>query len=125
MILSGQAEIRWNGQSEKMHRDSLFDENPYCLHVPRNTKVTMKADTAAEVLIQKTDNEKDFAPKFYRPEDVQADIPGVGAEVKVRVFDRGHGIRALTQTGDLGAVNTGGRKDVVVALAHIQTGLAF
>ena len=61
-----------------MHRDSLFDENPYCLHVPRNTKVTMKADTAAEVLIQKTDNEKDFAPKFYRPEDVQADIFGGG-----------------------------------------------
>lgn len=78
VILSGQAEIRWNGQSEKMHRDSLFDENPYCLHVPRNTKVTMKADTAAEVLIQKTDNEKDFAPKFYRPEDVQADIFGGG-----------------------------------------------
>lgn len=78
VILSGQAEIRWNGQSEKMHRDSLFDENPYCLHVPRNTKVTMKANTAAEVLIQKTDNEKDFAPKFYRPEDVQADIFGGG-----------------------------------------------
>ncbi len=78
VILSGQVEIRWDGNTEKMHRDSLFDENPYCLHVPHATKVVIKADTAAEVLIQKTDNDKDFAPKFYRPEDVQADIFGGG-----------------------------------------------
>lgn len=93
VILTGSVEIKWANHSEQMQRNSLFDENPYCLHVGRNTKVSIKALTDAEVLIQKTENNKDFKAKFYHPEDVQCDIFGKGqwggsAERTVRtIFD--------------------------------------
>lgn len=79
VILEGCVEIQWEQQSEKMQRDSLFDENPYCLHVPAGTVVVVKAQGMAQLLIQKTENEQKFAPKFYRPEDVQCDQFGAGA----------------------------------------------
>ena len=94
VILTGEVEITWDGNTEKMHRESLFDQNPYCLHVPRGKKVVIKALTEnAEVLVQQTVNEREFPSKFYRPEDVQADVFGQGmwngtAERTVRtIFD--------------------------------------
>ncbi len=93
VILQGAAEISWGGKKEVMHRSSLFDENPYALHVPHGTQVVIKAQKPSEILVQKTPNERGFAPVFYRPEDVQADIFGAGlwqgtAERTVRtIFD--------------------------------------
>ena len=93
VITTGDVEIAWNGQREIMHRESLLDENPYCLHVPHGVKVVVKALKKSELLIQKTINDRDFAPVFYRPKDVQADVFGGGvwqgtAERTVRtIFD--------------------------------------
>ncbi|WP_296829674.1 5-deoxy-glucuronate isomerase [uncultured Megasphaera sp.] len=93
VIVTGKVEITWDGKTEVMHRDSIFDENPFCLHVPHGKKVVIKALTVSEILIQKTVNEKDFEPVFYRPADVQCDIFGQGvwnstAERTVRtIFD--------------------------------------
>lgn len=93
VILTGEIEIAWANKVEKMNRNSLFDENPYCLHVCRATKVKITALNDAEILIQKSENDKDFAPKFYHPEDVQCDVFGKGqwggcAERTVRtIFD--------------------------------------
>ena len=66
VILTGEVEIRWADRKEIMHRDSLFDENPYCLHVPLGTKVTIKARKNSEVLVQKTLNEQS-ADGYYDP----------------------------------------------------------
>lgn len=93
VILTGEVVIHWDGKQEIMRRDSLFDENPYCLHVPHGRKVIIKALRDSEVLVQKTINDRDFEPVFYRPEDVQCDIFGEGlwngtAERTVRtIFD--------------------------------------
>ena len=38
VILTGEVEIRWDDKKEIMRRESLFDENPYCLQVPRAKK---------------------------------------------------------------------------------------
>lgn len=78
VILTGEVQIKWNNNSEIMKRKSIFDENPYCLHVPAGQEVSLKAVTDAEVLIQKTENTKHFDAKFYHPEDVQSDIFGKG-----------------------------------------------
>ena len=43
VITTGDVEICWNGKKELMHRESLLDENPYCLHVPHGVKVVVKA----------------------------------------------------------------------------------
>ncbi|WP_196601998.1 5-deoxy-glucuronate isomerase [Pectinatus frisingensis] len=93
VILTGEVEICWNNDSKTMKRASLFDENPYCLHVPAGVNVLLKAVSDSEVLIQKTVNDKSFSVKFYRPEDVQCDVFGKGqwggcAERTVRtIFD--------------------------------------
>ncbi|MDQ0204152.1 5-deoxy-glucuronate isomerase [Pectinatus haikarae] len=93
VILTGEVEISWEAHTEKMKRTSLFDENPYCLHVPSGVKVSIKALNDAEMLIQKTENDRNFTAKFYYPKDVQCDIFGKGqwggcAERTVRtIFD--------------------------------------
>ena len=94
VILTGKVEIAWEGKKEIMERQSLFEENPYCLLVPKAVKVTIKAlQQDTEVLVQQTINEKTFQPVFFRPEDVQADVFGAGmwkgtAERTVRtIFD--------------------------------------
>lgn len=93
VILTGKVEISWEGQTQTMERQSIFDEDPYCLHVPHSTPVKIKALADSELLIQKTENDRKFAPKFYRPEDCQSDQFGAGlwngtAERTVRtIFD--------------------------------------
>lgn len=70
LLLCGNAQFNWNGRSEKVSRINCFDRKPYCLHVARNTSVTIKAEKDSEVLIQQTDNDRDFESVFYKPEDV-------------------------------------------------------
>ena len=93
VILTGDVEVQWDGKKEIMHRTSLFDEAPYCLHVPRGKKVVLKALKRSTVLVQKTENERSFTPVFYRPADIQSPVFGSGmwyrtAERTVRtIFD--------------------------------------
>lgn len=93
VILTGEVKIYWEAHEEIMKRESLFEESPYCLHVSRNTRVTIEAIRASEILIQQTDNDWRFTPVFYRPDDVQTDVFGRGmwngtAEHTVRtIFD--------------------------------------
>lgn len=76
LLLSGSVQFAWAGEERVATRRSLFDENPIALHVPKETKVTVTALENAEVLIQKTSNDKTFAPTFYTQEDVATDIFG-------------------------------------------------
>lgn len=125
VILNGEVEITWDGKTEKMHRESLFDQNPYCLHVPRGKKVVIKALTEnAEVLVQQTVNEREFPPKFYRPEDVQADVFGQGmwngtAERTVRtIFDYDNAPYSNMVNGEV--INSPGRWSGYIPHNHPQ-----
>ena len=124
VILTGEVEIRWDGKTETMRRDSLFEENPYCLHAARGKKVTVKAHTAAELLIQKTINARDFAPVFYRPQDVQADVFGAGlwrgtAERTVRtIFDYSNAPYSNMVNGEV--INSPGRWSGYIPHNHPQ-----
>ncbi|MDF2566386.1 MAG: 5-deoxyglucuronate isomerase, partial [Massilibacillus sp.] len=48
VILTGEVVIHWENQTKIMKRDSLFDENPYCLHVPAGVEVIVQANRNAE-----------------------------------------------------------------------------
>jgi len=76
LLLDGIVIMRWNGIQQRMERHSLFDEEPWCLHVPKNVAVEIEAEDISEVLIQKTVNDKDFEPKLYTPEDCKTEIFG-------------------------------------------------
>jgi 5-deoxy-glucuronate isomerase len=124
VILEGQVQISWNDITETMCRDSVFDEKPYCLHVPAGLEVIIKADTASQVLIQQTENDTKFAPKFYHPEDVQSDQFGSGlwngtAERTVRtIFDYDNAPYSNMVNGEV--INRPGRWSGYIPHTHPQ-----
>ncbi len=125
VILTGEVAITWDDHTETMKRTSLFDENPYCLQVPAQKKVIIKALTdSAEVLVQQTVNDKNFNPVFYKPEDVQADVFGQGmwyatAERTVRtIFDYDNAPFSNQVNGEV--INTPGRWSGYIPHNHPQ-----
>ncbi|MCM3707204.1 MULTISPECIES: 5-deoxy-glucuronate isomerase [Cytobacillus] len=78
LLLEGVVRLEWDGTSREIRRDSVFDEDPWCLHVPRGIEVRITALTDCEVLVQKTDNDKSFDAKLYTPEDCSSTVAGEG-----------------------------------------------
>lgn len=78
LLLKGKVVMEWNGNKQEVERNSVFDENPWCLHVPKKVPVKITALSEAEVLLQKTDNAKEFDCKLYSPQDCRSDIFGEG-----------------------------------------------
>jgi 5-deoxy-glucuronate isomerase len=78
LLLEGKVRLEWNGKSQEIKRDSVFEEDPWCLHVPKEVEVTVTALANSEVLVQKTDNEKVFEAKLYSPEECESTIAGEG-----------------------------------------------
>ena len=93
LILRGSAEISWQGNSEKMTRRDPFEKTPYCLHVSKGIEVTITAAQDTEILIQQTDNERDFPAVFYKPQDIlyqefgKGQWGGTGHRICSTVFD--------------------------------------
>ena len=77
LLVTGDVTFSWNGQTKTGHRDSFIEEGPYCLHTPKGVAVTVRANFDSEVLVQTTENLRNFDPVFYRPEDCRDDIFGL------------------------------------------------
>ena len=77
LLVKGDVTFSWNGQTKTGHRDSFIEEGPYCLHTPKGVAVTVRANFDSEVLVQTTENLRNFDPVFYRPEDCRDDIFGL------------------------------------------------
>ena len=77
LLVLGDVTYAWNDQQRTGIRDSFIDQGPFCLHVPKGIPVKVLANADSEILIQTTENDRDFAPVFYRPEDCRDDIFGL------------------------------------------------
>ena len=77
LLVLGDVEFAWNGETRRGARRSFITEGPHCLHVCRHVKVTVTALADSEVLVQRTANPREFSPVFYRPEDCRNDIFGL------------------------------------------------
>lgn len=77
LLILGEVTFQWNDRRETGQRNSFIEEGPHCLHACRNVAVTVTAHTGSEVLVQSTENDREFAPVFYRPEDCRDDIFGL------------------------------------------------
>lgn len=77
LLVLGDVTFQWDGRAETGRRESFIQEGPCCLHVPKGVAVTVTANTDSEVLVQSTENHREFAPVFYRPEDCREDIFGL------------------------------------------------
>ncbi|MEN1761943.1 5-deoxy-glucuronate isomerase [Anoxynatronum sibiricum] len=79
LLLKGKIVYEWDGKTQEASRNSVFEENPWCLHVPAKTKVIIKAlASGTEIAEQKTDNEKTFPSKLYTPEECLSEQFGAG-----------------------------------------------
>lgn len=76
LLLSGTVTFSWCGETATANRLSLFDETPSVLHIPRDTEAVVEAVTDAELLVQKTENERKFEPHLYTQAEVTTDIFG-------------------------------------------------
>ncbi len=77
LLVLGQISICWQGEIRHCSRSSFITEGPHCLHTPRGIAVTVKAEADSEILVQSTENDRDFVPVFYLPEDCRDDIFGL------------------------------------------------
>lgn len=78
LLVLGDITFSWAGDTHRGKRTSFIEEGPYCLHVSRGMEVTVEAHADSEVLVQRTENDREFPPVFYRPEDCRNDIFGLG-----------------------------------------------
>ncbi|CAM3885147.1 5-deoxy-glucuronate isomerase [Aeromicrobium ponti] len=78
LLLEGAVCLEWNGNTQEIKRESVFEEDPWCLHVPKGVEVKVTALSESEVLVQKTENEESFEAKLYTPEDCSSTVAGEG-----------------------------------------------
>jgi 5-deoxy-glucuronate isomerase len=78
LLLEGKLKISWSGKEKLIERKSVFDEDPWCLHVSKETEVTVEVLEESEVIVQCTENANKFEEKLYSPQDCQSDIFGEG-----------------------------------------------
>lgn len=94
LLLKGKVSFTYGGESvETDFRESPFVKTPYALHVCRNTAVKVEAIKDSEIIIQQTDNEREFAPVYYTPEKClyqefgQTQWEGTGKRTCATMFD--------------------------------------
>ena len=79
LLVYGQVEFSWNGQTHTEDRPNCFDVPPTALHADREgaIRVTCLSDEA-EINILRTDNDRAFGSKLYLPKDTPDEFRGAG-----------------------------------------------
>jgi len=79
LLVEGDIQLEWgNGNKRHIKRKSCFEEDPWCLHVPKRMKVKITAFGESELIIQKTTNDNLFDDKLYTPEECKSEEFGKG-----------------------------------------------
>ncbi|MDR1949829.1 MAG: 5-deoxy-glucuronate isomerase [Spirochaetaceae bacterium] len=79
LLSRGSARIAWDGGAGEISRSNLFDYSPWCLSVPADNRVVIKAGSeGAELYYAATDNPRRIEPKLYTPEECRSEFRGEG-----------------------------------------------
>lgn len=78
LVVLGKVSYEWNGEKKEGWRHDFINEGPYCLHACKGVEIKIEALEDSEVLVQKTDNDREFASVFYTPETCTNDTFGKG-----------------------------------------------
>lgn len=71
LLLEGDVTFFYGDAEERAERSGVFTGEPTCLHVPHATHIVVTANAPSEIIVQSTENDRDFAPKLYRKEDIR------------------------------------------------------
>jgi len=69
LLLCGTVTFRWEATVRTVSRKDVFTEGPWCLHVPAGVPVTVTAEAASEILVQRAKNGKAFPARLHAPAD--------------------------------------------------------
>lgn len=69
LLLQGKVIFRWDENLREVSRKDVFSQGPWCIHVCAGQKIMVTAVENAEILVQRTYNDRRFAAKLYDPED--------------------------------------------------------
>jgi 5-deoxy-glucuronate isomerase len=89
LVLSGELELAWEGRRATVSRSSLFDQGPWCLHLPSDAEASARARGGdVEISIHSTANPARFAPRLYGPDDCRNEERGKGTmrETSTRII---------------------------------------
>jgi 5-deoxy-glucuronate isomerase len=86
LLARGGGTLQWFSNNEEtrsgrgeISRTDLFDHSPWCLSVPRDSKVVVIAGKrGAEFFYMATDNPRPFRAKIFSPEECQSEFRGEG-----------------------------------------------
>jgi 5-deoxy-glucuronate isomerase len=78
LLLSGGVTFFFAGKSRRARRQDVFTEGPWCVHAASGETVVVEAETNAEILVQRTKNEKAFPAELYGPDDAPWNYSGRG-----------------------------------------------
>ncbi len=78
LLLSGNITYKWEGQEKTVQRKDVFREGPWCVHVSTGKTTEVTAETEANILVQCTKNNTEFAGHLYAPEDAPWGYSSVG-----------------------------------------------
>lgn len=108
LLIKGEVEFIWADQKVRAKRSSCFDENPWCLHVPPKTEITINSlSDNTEIAYQATDNNNTFEPKLYTPVECRSEERGKGTmrETSTRIvrtiFDKTNTDKANLVLGEV------------------------
>ncbi len=124
LLVCGNVEFAFATQKISAKRESCFDGKPYCLHTPKGVSSTITAVEDSEIIIQSTENNKEFPIKFYDPSIIKTEI--FGADVweqsakrqVVTVFDYANAPYSNLVIGEV--VNMPGRWSSYIPHSHPQ-----
>jgi 5-deoxy-glucuronate isomerase len=89
LLLSGEIDLAWGENTATVSRRSLFDEGPWCLHLPSDAEATATVRTGdAEISVHSTENSNKFPARLYRPKDSRTEERGKGTmrETSTRII---------------------------------------
>lgn len=76
LLTEGKVTFQWEDNTEEAKRQGVFTDSPYCLHLSREKKAVITAREDSEILIQATENDRDFESRFYKAEDCKIELMG-------------------------------------------------
>lgn len=124
LLLEGAVSYAWLSGEEKAQRKDVFTQPPYCLHVCRGIKVKVAALEECEILVQATENDKDFECRFYKPEDCKIELmgetqwEGTAKREVLTIFDYGNAPYSNMVIGEV--ITKAGRWSSYVPHSHEQ-----
>lgn len=69
LLIEGKVTLEWEGERTSITRESCFDDNPVCLHVPKSVKVSIIGNAASVMIMQGVENDTEFKAKIYSKND--------------------------------------------------------